>query len=246
MLIAAADASNGNTRCASMPGLGEAATRAAECDRTGCSTGQCPILHKLGQAKTFAKGEVIFREDEANDCVYLVLSGVVRGCKVMADGRRLIARFGFPGELLEYDQRPQCPFTAEAITPVRAIAIRRCRLDRALSEESCLQSLMTRSLIAELEEARSQVLALGRLSATERVAQFLYSITQATRKDCDGAVQIPMCRADIADYLGLTIETVSRVFSRLKRDGMIKLLDNNRFVILDEDDFVAGFLADAN
>ena len=246
MLIAAAEASNGNVKFDSMPAWEGSSTLASECDQTGCSTGQCPILCKLGQAKSFGKGEVIFREDEPNDCVYLVLSGVVRGSKVLADGRRLIARFAFPGQLLEYDRQPRCPFTAEAITPVNTISIRRSRLDRALSEASCLQSLLTRTLVAELGEARLQVLALGRLSATERVAQFIHSIAQVSRRDSDGAVQIPMCRADIADYLGLTIETVSRVFSRLKRGGMIKLLDNNRFVILDEDIFVAGFLADAS
>ena len=246
MFFATAGASNGIVQVGPMPAWEGSSTLGSECDRTNCSTGQCPILRKVGQAKSFGKGEVIFREDEPNDCVYLILSGVVRGSKVLADGRRLIARFAFPGQLLEYDHQPQCPFTAEAITPVRTISIQRRRFDRALREASCLQSLLTRVLILELEEARSQVLALGRLSATERVAQFLYSITQASSKDRDGAVQIPMCRADIADYLGLTIETVSRVFSRLKRNGIIKLLDNNRVVILDEDDFVDRFLADAS
>ena len=83
------------------------------------------------------------------------------------------------------------------------------------------------------------------MTGIERVAQFLYSLSQALGKDADGAVQIPMSRSDIADYLGLTIETVSRLVSRLKREGRITLLENNRFIIRDEEDFVSEFLEDA-
>ena len=174
MLKGNAATSKPDVQLGSMPDSEGLSKLAAECDRSSCSPAHCPILRDIGQATEFEKGEVIFREDEPNDRIYLVLSGVVCGSKVLHDGRRIIARFAFPGQLLEYDHQNRCPFTAEAITPVSAISIGRSRLDRTMNEAFCLQSMVAQSLVAELEEARLQLLALGRLSATERVAQFLY------------------------------------------------------------------------
>ncbi|MGI9521961.1 MAG: Crp/Fnr family transcriptional regulator [Hyphomicrobiaceae bacterium] len=245
MVITVQDASMSKAQFDSMSALAGSHSTAQECNQTSCTTDHCPIFRTIGNAKSFEKGDVIFRQGEPNDQVYLLVSGIVRGSKVLADGRRLIARFALAGQLLEYDLQPQCPFTAEAITPVCAIVIQKSRLERATSEIPCLQNLLMRALLSELQESRSQVLALGRLTGIERVAQFLYSLSQTLGRDADGAVQIPMSRSDIADYLGLTIETVSRLVSRLKREGRITLLENNRFIICDEDQFVAEFLDDA-
>ncbi|MGI9423022.1 MAG: helix-turn-helix domain-containing protein [Hyphomicrobiaceae bacterium] len=115
-----------------------------------------------------------------------------------------------------------------------------------MNETPCLQGLLMRALLSELQETQSQVLTLGRFSAIERVAQFLHILTQSLEPDSDGAFEFPMNRRDMADYLGLTIETVSRIINRLKRAGKIRLLGSNRFVIPDEDEFVDELLATAS
>ena len=101
------------------------------------------------------------------------------------------------------------------------------------------------AILEELHETRCQVMALGRLSALERVAQFLYTLATRTNTQSDGSFELPMTRLDIADYLGLTIETVSRVISRLKRDGTIQLLASDRVRIPDPEVFANDLLTDA-
>ena len=100
-------------------------------------------------------------------------------------------------------------------------------------------------LIDELEGTRGQILALGRLSATERVAQFLADFAHHAETDPSGAFELPMSRSDIADYLGLTIETVSRIINRLKRDGQVQLLGSRKVAISDLEGFTDELLADA-
>ena len=213
-----------------------------DCNQTVNSVNWLSTFHTLGKKRTFEKGEVIFREYDTNDYVFLILSGLIRGSKVLADGRRLLTHLVRPGQLLEHDQQPQCLFTAEAVTHTTAISIRKKQFDRAIAENPDLQALLMQTLLNELRATRLHVLALGRLSAIERVAQFLDSLWKVLAKDTDGAVEIPFSRADIADHLGLTIETVSRLFTVLRREGWIKLLDQSRFIILDEDCFTTEFL----
>lgn len=215
------------------------------CKKGDCKTTHCPLLGDAGKAKAFAKGDVIFWDGDQNDSLYLIVSGVVRGSKLLSDGRRQICRFAFPGEILEYARKPQFPYTAEAITPVRAVAIPRHHLERTMNRIPCLRRLIMQVVLEELHDTRDQVLALGRLSATERVVHFLHNLARHMGADQDGAFELPMSRLDIADYLGLTIETVSRVISRLKREGKIRLLSSNRIAITDLDDFADELSADA-
>jgi len=217
----------------------------ADCGQGICSTQTCGLLRDVGKLKHFDKGDVIFWDGDDNDYLYLVLSGVVRGTKLLGDGRRQVTRFAFPGEVLEYSRRSRLPFTAEAITTVAAIAIPRLQLERIANATPCLRKLLMQTVLDELHETRCQVMALGRLSAIERVAQFLYTLAIRTDSQADGSFNLPMTRLDIADYLGLTIETVSRVISRLKRDGKIQLLASDRVRIPDLDDFANDLLTDA-
>lgn len=245
MLNTVAETLNPNIQSGPIPVAQTLPTLPDGFDQTCCTTEQFAVIRSIGNARTFEKGDVIFHEDEPNDRVYFVLSGVVRCSKILADGRRVISKFIYPGQLIEYDEQQRCPYTAEAIVPIRAVSIPRRSFDRAVSETPHLKNFLMRTLLAELQEAQLQVLALARLSATERVAQFIYSLFEKLEQDESGAVQIPMSRLDMADYLGLTIETVSRVFSRLKHEGSISLLEKNRFIIRDEDDFLDEFLANA-
>ncbi len=210
--------------------------------REGCKEEQCQHIVSIGRMKTFDRDEAIFREHEPTDYVYLVVSGVIRGCKVLADGRRLVSRFFFPGQLMGYDQDAEASITTDATTSATVCAVPKRDWDRSIREDSDLQGLPIKAIVSELEKTRTHVLALGRLTATERVAQFLYSLVQNMEQDEDGATHIPVGRLDISDHLGLTIETTSRVFSSLKQNDLIKLLDKYRFIILDECAIAAEFL----
>lgn len=216
----------------------------ADCGKAACTSDFCPVIHEAGKSKTFAKGDVLFWDGDESDYLYLVVSGIVRGSKLLGDGRRQVARFAFPGDILEYRRQWNYPYTAEAITPVTAIAISRQRFEQLMSRVPCLRGLVMQVILDELEGTREQLLALGRLSATERVAYFLSSTARHLGRDSEGAFDLPMSRQDIADYLGLTIETVSRIISKLKRAGKIRLLPSGRIIIPDLEEFSDDLLAD--
>ncbi len=216
-----------------------------ECRNRACAVDVCPVLRDVGKVRNFEKGDALFWEGDDNDYLHIILSGVVRGSKVLSDGRRQICRFAFAGEMLEYSRQAHYPYTAEAITPIRAIAVPRYVLDRSMNRTPCVRRLLMQVVLDELQATRDQVLALGRLSATEKVAYFLQTLARHLEHDEDGAFDVPMSRLDIADYLGLTIETVSRVIGRLKRSGKISLTSSNRIVINDLDEYVDELLSDA-
>ena len=236
-------ASNSKTRAAAHAADFYLTTLLDAGDLSDCANEPLAVLQRIGTLKTFMKDDVIFHEGEANNNVYYVLSGVIRTSQILADGRRLVAKFIYPGELLDYDSARLSPYTAEAISPLSVLSISKKLLERQLDTTPILRDYLMETLLKELQEAQSQVLALGRLTAIERVTYFLNVVSEKLGSDKDGAVQLPMSRMDIADHLGLTIETVSRVISRLKREGQISLLPQNRFVIKDSDDFAEDFWA---
>ena len=204
-----------------------------DCRPATCNMVECPLLKRLGKTKAYEPGDIVFWEGDEADRYYLVISGVLRGCKLLSDGRRQISRFVFPGDLMAYSGTEAFPYSAEAVTPVTVLAIPRPGFDTTTEENACLQRLVTKSLLDELRDTQDQVLLLGRMTAAERVSHFLAALARRTPAPggADGVVELPMSRADIADFLGLTIETVSRVLSRFKRDGKISMIGHNRIVL---------------
>lgn len=191
------------------------------------------FLSEVGKLQAFKKNEVIFWDGEVSRAVYFIVSGVVRGAKLLCDGRRQVTRFAFAGEFLEYAHLPQVSYTAEAVTGVEARIISIQSFNETISSDHILRQFVMNSVLNELYETQNRITALARLTAQERVAQFLYNIYLRSSIDNEGTFHLPMQRQDIADYLGLTIETVSRVFSKLKRENRINLLSSNRVVIPD-------------
>ncbi len=226
-------------------GQKEACRDPGNCNSATCAALEYSLLQDVGQLKTFKKDDVIFWDGEPNGSVYFIVSGVIRGTKLSCDGRRLVTRFAFSGEMLEYVHLPYMPFTAEAVTSVTARAIPRPILEEAMSTTPCLRQLVMQSILDELHETQCRVTSLARLTAHERVAQFLHNICLRSGVDRDGAFELPMPRQDIADYLGLTIETVSRVLSKLKRENKIRLLSSSRVVIPNLPEFTDELLANA-
>jgi CRP/FNR family transcriptional regulator, anaerobic regulatory protein len=181
-------------------------------------------------------GATIFDEAEPADHVFNITTGAVKVYKLLADGRRAITGFLFPGDFLGLTHHDSYAFTAEALSSTRLCRFPREKLERLLEDMPVLERRLLGLASHELAAAQDQMLLLGRKTAKERLASFLMLLSNAARRHGrpGDPVDLVMGRGDIADYLGLTIETVSRTFTQLKREGAIQLLDGNRVRLADK------------
>ncbi len=178
-------------------------------------------LERIGARRSFVRDEEIYAEGDAADCWYMVASGTVRICKLLADGRRHIAEFCYAGDCFGLPPAGLRPFSAEAVGEVAVMRYPQRAADRLIDEDPHLARGLYDRTLRDLAHAQNRMLLLGRMTAPERVASFLLEF--AERRDAEGILDLPMSRLDIADYLGLTIETVCRVLSGFKRDGLIAI-----------------------
>jgi CRP/FNR family nitrogen fixation transcriptional regulator len=190
-------------------------------------------LEQIGARRSFTRDDEIYAEGDRADCWYKVASGTVRICKLMADGRRHIAEFFFAGECFGLDDQGDRLFSAEAIGDVTVMRFTRAATQRLIEKNSELARHICNMTLRSLAHAQSRMLLLGRMTAAERVASFLLEL--AERRDVRRSLDVPMSRNDIADYLGLTIETVCRVLSTFKRDGAIAVPNPHRIELCDRD-----------
>ena len=198
------------------------------------------IITNLGNDDTVQKSTVqpkqmIFYEGDPADFVYEVVSGSVKLYKLLADGRRQITGFFFPGDLICIGLQSEYTHSAEAITETTLRKISRTRLHEAISRNPLIGRELFGLATDELAAAQDQLLLLGRKSPVEKVASFLLKLSERNgeRGEAPSPIYLPMARSDIADYLGLTTETVSRTFSRLRRERAIRLLENHLVDLLD-------------
>jgi CRP/FNR family transcriptional regulator len=183
-----------------------------------------------------APGEVLFAEGDETESIYEVVRGTVRLYKLLLDGRRLIIAFLTAGHLLGLALDGVCVYTAEAVTDVTVCRYNRMAFERLVDDVPGLAKRLLAVTSDELRAAQERMLLLGRKSATEKVASFLALMAEQQGSDDAEEVAIPMTRSDIADYLGLTIGTVSRTLTKLIRQGVIELPRANRIEIRDRDD----------
>ncbi len=200
-------------------------------DLTFCSSLQGTEHDRLRQMLThvqFDPHSTIFHEAEDADYVFNVTSGSVKLYKLLGDGRRQITGFLFPGDFLGLALNTTYSYTAEAIEPVTACRFPRQKLEKLFDEFPRLEKRMLGMAVDELAAAQDQMLLLGRKTAKEKVASFLLMLArrQEHRGEESDTIQVPMSRSDIADYLGLTIETVSRTLTQLRKEATITLRDN--------------------
>ena len=188
-------------------------------------------LDRLGTRLGFARDCQIFAEGDAAQHMYKVLSGTVRVCKVLPDGRRHIASFHFAGDFFGFEDLTLRHHSAEAIGDVVVMRYPRLAIEQAAAREPALARRLREMALDELAAAHQRMLCLGRKTATERVVSFL--LDMAERDGVDEPIELPMSRYDIADYLGLTIETVSRVLGALRCAGAIAVPQAQRIDILD-------------
>jgi len=183
-------------------------------------------LNAISDTPRFQAGEVLVREGDPATHLFNVTSGSVRVYKLLPDGRRQIVGFLFSGDFLGLATGDRYAFSAEALEPTTACRFRKTEYRKLLGELPDLESALLERASHELQAAQEQMLLLGRKTAMERLASFLCDLSRrAERVTGRGdVVHLPMTRAEIADYLGLTTETVSRLTSKLKTRGLIRLL----------------------
>ena len=186
-------------------------------------------LHEKGA------GETVFAEGDEANSVYEIVRGMVRLYKLLPDGRRQITGFLRAGSLLGLAPDGVCVYTAEAITPVTLCRYKRTALERLIDEVPSFAKRLLMVTSHELRAAQDQMLLLGRKTAIEKVASFLLLMAERQDEEDAGEIEVPMTRNDIADYLGLTFETVSRTLSKLKQDRLIALLARGCIRILNHD-----------
>ncbi|AMW34682.1 helix-turn-helix domain-containing protein [Haematospirillum jordaniae] len=177
----------------------------------------------------------VFREGDATDHIFTLVSGAVKLSKLMIDGRRQIVGFLFPGDFFGFGHNGLYGYTAETLSPVTLCRFSLLSLDTVVAGSRELERRLLNRMIAELSFAQEQMLLLGRMSAREKVAHFLLMLSRRAtqRGDVPSPLSVPMSRLDIADYLGLTIETVSRTLTGLKKERLITINGNTQVDLLD-------------
>jgi CRP/FNR family nitrogen fixation transcriptional regulator len=168
---------------------------------------------------SYKREEEIYGEDEPSDYVYQVISGVVRTYKLLSDGRRQIGAFHLQGDVFGLESGPVHRLTAEAVIDTTLRLVKRRSLEAAADTNVLVARNLWTMTARDLRHAENHMLLLGRKTAMERVADFLLEMD---RRLAGAAIcALPMCRRDIADYLGLTLETVSRALSQLNDEGIL-------------------------
>lgn len=177
-------------------------------------------LGLMGVTMRFARSTEVFGEDEPAEYLYQVVSGAVRTYRLLDDGRRQVNAFYLPGDIfgVEADNVHRC--SAEAIAESQVLVAKRSSVMARAERETDLSRQLWMLTLRELQRVQQHSLVLIK-SAEERVAGFL--LEMAGRYSGNGAIELPMTRQDIADYLGLTIETVSRTFTQFVQSGAISL-----------------------
>jgi len=198
------------------------------------SPDEIEAMNQIAHRRHCEAGTVIMHEGEHQDCFGNVLGGVLKLTKTMTDGRQHIVGLLFPSDFLGRAMRGESPYRAEAATDVELCLFPRGDFERIMQRYPDLQSRLLAHTLDELDACHDWTLLLGRKNAGERVASFLLMIARRAQdigcksdSDSDSArFVLPLGRSDMADFLGLTTESVSRQITKMKRGGLIKLHGN--------------------
>jgi CRP/FNR family transcriptional regulator, nitrogen fixation regulation protein len=185
---------------------------------------------RIGVNVPVAIRELIFHEHDAAENVYKVVSGSVCTCKILSDGRRQIIAFYLPGEFFGFEGADEHRLSAEAVSNAKVLVIKKRVLAAAASLDAAIERQVVLLMAGELSRLQERVLLLLK-NAPERMGQFILDMEK--RAAVGDYVELPMLRQDIADYLGLTIETVSRILTALEKYGAIKVLSRQGITIRD-------------
>jgi CRP/FNR family transcriptional regulator len=186
------------------------------------------LLEQVARQSTrgrITSGDTIFHQGDPAREIVSVVDGAVRLVRLLPDGRRAAIGFRFAGDLIGFTAGREHAFSAEAMTDATICRLDRRHLEQFLHRHPVIEARMLDLCMRELAATQDHLLVLGRFSAEERVAAFLVSLAEAqkVRRRSEVMLDLPATRADLGDLLGLTLETVSRVFSAFRRRGLIRL-----------------------
>src|SRR5215813_7695373 len=187
-------------------------------DQFGAITGHVGLV---ATEFSYRKDEEIYGEDEPAEYVYQVIRGAVRTYKLLSDGRRQIGAFHLQGDVFGLESGANHRLAAEAILDTTLRLVKRKSLEQSAQSDVRVARDLWSITSGELRHAENHMLLLGRKTAMERVATFLLEMDRRLART--GMIALPMCRRDIGDYLGLTLETVSRALSELQQQGVLGL-----------------------
>ena len=183
-------------------------------------------MRALGGTQRLKTGEALFHEGDAARQVYTLTRGALKLYKLLPDGRRQVTGFMFPGDFLGITIEDEHAFTAESLDDAQLCRFPRSRFDEFVGTHPKMERELYRMAAHELAAAQQQMVLLGRKTAAERLASFFLALLQRSEAATGAShrfIELPMSRSDVADYLGLTKETVSRVLALLKRKRLIRL-----------------------
>lgn len=195
-------------------------------------------MRALGTMQRLQPEQAAFHEGDPAKRVFMVTQGALKLYALLADGRRQVTGFMFPGDFLGVSVDEEYAFTVEALETSELWWFSREAFERFLAEHPQVERELYRLAAHELAEAQRQMVLLGRKAAHERLASFFLSLLQRAERVSEtpeSSFNLPMSRIDIADYLGLTKETVSRMIAHLRGRGLIRLETQNRVEVLDRD-----------
>ncbi len=227
------------------PCFGCTVRSAAVCGILDCD--KLARLRRLGTHSRLSSGQSLFHEGDRANRVFTVTKGSLKLYKLLPDGRRHVTGFMYPGDFLGISVDEEHAFTAEALEDAQLCSFPRTRFDDFVEDHAEMERELYRRATHELAAAQQQMVLLGRKTAVERVASFFVLLAEQVERGTDKPAHfiiLPMSRADIADYLGLTKETISRVLAVLKGRRLIRLDALDRIEILDRNSLEC--VADAN
>ncbi|WP_339949982.1 Crp/Fnr family transcriptional regulator [uncultured Albimonas sp.] len=205
-----------------------------------CSDCTAPELNFLTEIKTYRNyksGERLLEMGERAPFMGTIVEGVGSMSRILPDGRRQVVGLLFPGDMVGRPFSPVSPFDYVAVTDLRVCAFNRPQFEAALRETPTLEQRLLEMTLDELDSAREWMVLLGRKSAQEKLCSFIVMTAQRAlrlerRRPMDGVlIELPLTREDMADFLGLTIETVSRQMGVLKKSGVIEMIDARHLLI---------------
>lgn len=195
-----------------------------------------------GGPKSWRKRDILFRAGDPATVFFKIRKGVVAVSRLLVDGRRQIVAVRIAGDCIGYlSEDGRYAFEGQALTDVEVCVFNRGQFDLLANNRTDLAAATNAALASALKQSAQAMLMLGRLRSAERVAYFLAELDTLNRERFGASQTLPlfMNRAEVADYLGLTVETVSRAIGKLKKRGLIALIDSGEILVLDREKLCA-------
>ena len=207
---------------------------------TACAIPRAPpngappsAMESLGSLHRYDADETVYCQDEAADYWYLIIAGAARKCTQIADGRRQIMDFLLPGDLFGFHAGARHECSVESVAPDTIVArYQRPQMESLMEADPQLARRVREIAFGAIKRLQSRMILLGRSRALERVCGFLLEMAHRARIEAEGPVALPMSRYDIADYLAIAVETVSRCLTTLRCERVISFCDTRHFRIV--------------